>query len=212
VLLGRTVLLTVTQWFVLDARERDRRFSAGVLPGPYILDRGALHTYMRIICLLNNSEPTELTSLLSHRLIPNPPWYSRTSCAGKSGGCASSSSTRADRLSGLESITFSSRPVPLVALARPTKGWPCGVTSLRPRARPFRLLVDQGDICPPQAPNLWVDFGIISPKILGPVYGFVTWPDFCFADGCTLVHPLGVVPELWVDFGNNPFKGLHFML
>jgi hypothetical protein len=26
---GRTVLLTVTQWFVLDARERDRRFSAG---------------------------------------------------------------------------------------------------------------------------------------------------------------------------------------
>jgi hypothetical protein len=29
VLLGRTVLLTVTQWFVLDARERDRRFSIG---------------------------------------------------------------------------------------------------------------------------------------------------------------------------------------
>jgi hypothetical protein len=30
VLLGRTVLLTVTQWFVLDARERDMRFSAGL--------------------------------------------------------------------------------------------------------------------------------------------------------------------------------------
>jgi hypothetical protein len=31
VLLGRTVLLIVTQWFVLEARERerDRRFSAG---------------------------------------------------------------------------------------------------------------------------------------------------------------------------------------
>jgi hypothetical protein len=29
VLLGRTVLLTVAQWFVLDARERDRQFSAG---------------------------------------------------------------------------------------------------------------------------------------------------------------------------------------
>jgi hypothetical protein len=30
VLLGRTVQLTVTQWFVLDARERDRRFSTGL--------------------------------------------------------------------------------------------------------------------------------------------------------------------------------------
>jgi hypothetical protein len=30
VLLGRTVLLIVTQWFMLDARERDRRFSAGL--------------------------------------------------------------------------------------------------------------------------------------------------------------------------------------
>jgi hypothetical protein len=29
VLLGRTVLLIVTQWFVLDARERERRFSVG---------------------------------------------------------------------------------------------------------------------------------------------------------------------------------------
>jgi hypothetical protein len=28
VLLGRTMLLTVTQWFVLEARERDKRFSA----------------------------------------------------------------------------------------------------------------------------------------------------------------------------------------
>jgi hypothetical protein len=57
---------------------------AGVLPGPYILDHGALHKYMRIICLLNNSEPTELISLLSRRLIPNLPRYSRTPCAGKS--------------------------------------------------------------------------------------------------------------------------------
>jgi hypothetical protein len=29
VLLGRMVLLTVAQWFTLDARERDRQFSAG---------------------------------------------------------------------------------------------------------------------------------------------------------------------------------------
>jgi hypothetical protein len=31
-----------------------------VPPRPYILDRGALHAYMRIMCILNNSEPTEL--------------------------------------------------------------------------------------------------------------------------------------------------------
>jgi hypothetical protein len=29
VFLGRTVLLIVAQWFMLEARERDRRFSAG---------------------------------------------------------------------------------------------------------------------------------------------------------------------------------------
>jgi hypothetical protein len=34
--------------------------------------------------------------------------------------------------------------------------------------RSFILLVDPGDICPPQAPNLWVDFEITGPKILGP--------------------------------------------
>jgi hypothetical protein len=32
VLLGRTVLLIVTQWFVLDTRERDRQFSTGSDP------------------------------------------------------------------------------------------------------------------------------------------------------------------------------------
>jgi hypothetical protein len=34
--------------------------------------------------------------------------------------------------------------------------------------RSFTLPVDPGDICPPQAPDLWVDFEIIGPKILGP--------------------------------------------
>jgi hypothetical protein len=28
--------------------------------------------------------------------------------------------------------------------------------------------MDPGDICPPQAPDLWVHFEIIGPKILGP--------------------------------------------
>jgi hypothetical protein len=45
----------------------------GVPLRPYILDRGALFAYMRIMCILNNSEPTELIFLQSCRLIPNPP-------------------------------------------------------------------------------------------------------------------------------------------
>jgi hypothetical protein len=37
--------------------------------------------------------------------------------------------------------------------------------------RSFILLMDPGDICPPQAPDLWVDFEIIGPKILGLTCG-----------------------------------------
>jgi hypothetical protein len=40
--------------------------------------------------------------------------------------------------------------------------------ALGPFVRSFTLLVDPGDICPPQAPDLWVDFEVISPKIPGP--------------------------------------------
>jgi hypothetical protein len=59
-----------------------------------------------------------------------------------------------DGLPRLESVDFQIQPIPPVALARPTKGWPCGVTGPWPRVRPFCLLVDPGDIYPPQAPNL----------------------------------------------------------
>jgi hypothetical protein len=40
--------------------------------------------------------------------------------------------------------------------------------ALGPFVRSFTLPVDPGDICPPQAPDIWVDFEVISPKILGP--------------------------------------------
>jgi hypothetical protein len=58
-LLGKTVLLTVTQWFVLKPREMDRRFSAGsgclerrntLLPGVDLYVMG----YKR--CLLNGEK------------------------------------------------------------------------------------------------------------------------------------------------------------
>jgi hypothetical protein len=63
-------------------------------------------------------------------------------------------SAQVDGLPRLESVNFSGRPTPPVALARPTKGWPYEVTGPRPRARPSCLLVDPRDICSPQAPNL----------------------------------------------------------
>jgi hypothetical protein len=40
--------------------------------------------------------------------------------------------------------------------------------ALGPLVRSFTLPVDPGDICPPQAPDLWADFEVISPKIPGP--------------------------------------------
>jgi hypothetical protein len=40
-----------------------------------------------------------------------------------------------------------------------------------PFVRSFILLVDPGDICPPQAPDLWADSEIDGPKILGPACG-----------------------------------------
>jgi hypothetical protein len=58
----------------------------GVPPRPYILDRGALHTYVRIMYILSNSEPTELIFLQSCRLIPNLHRYSRAPHVGKLGG------------------------------------------------------------------------------------------------------------------------------
>jgi hypothetical protein len=138
---------------------------------------------MMITYLLTNSESTEPISRKSCRLIPDPPDI--RGCPARENRAVSCGSTRFDGPSGLKSIASLDRPIPSVVFARPTKRWPCGVIGPRPRSRIFRLLVDPGDICPPQAPNLWVDFEIIGPKILGPAYGFLIWPDFCYAVGCS---------------------------
>jgi hypothetical protein len=43
--------------------------------------------------------------------------------------------------------------------------------ALGPFVRSFTPLVDPGDIYPPQAPDLWVNLEVISPKIPGPTCG-----------------------------------------
>jgi hypothetical protein len=73
-----------------------------------------------------------------------------------------------NELSGLKSIQSCVDPFCQWFLPWPTKGWPCEVMGPESFARPSSLLVDPRDICPPQAPNLWVDFETIGPKILGP--------------------------------------------
>jgi hypothetical protein len=69
----------------------------------------------------------------------------------------------------------------------------------KPLARPSCLLMDPRDICPPQAPNLWVDFEIISPKILDPARMFIMWRGFHSANGCTKSAP--VVCSSWTSNG-----------
>jgi hypothetical protein len=79
-------------------------------------------------------------------------------------------SARIDGLPRLESVAFSGRPILPVALAQPTKEWPCGVTGLRPRARPSCLLVDPGDICPshmgPKIPSTRMILQILVTSLL----------------------------------------------
>jgi hypothetical protein len=65
--------------------------------------------------------------------------------------------------SGLMSICFANCPSPGPRKNDLTTYW-----ALRPFVRSFTLLVDPGDICPPQALDLWVNLEVISPKIPGP--------------------------------------------
>jgi hypothetical protein len=88
-------------------------------------------------------------------------------------------------------------PFPPLSLSGPRRDVPTGWLACGPK-QSFRLLVDPVDICPPQAPNLWVDFEIIDSKVSGPCL----WAHRMSGNVCNSVgvHPLGVAPELWVDF------------
>jgi hypothetical protein len=54
--------------------------------------------------------------------------------------------------SGLELIRSCADPLRQTFLPRPTKGWPCEISGPKPFARSSSLLVDPGDIRPPQPP------------------------------------------------------------
>jgi hypothetical protein len=52
--------------------------------------------------------------------------------------------------SELELIRSCVDPLRQASLPRPTKGWPCETSGPEPFAMSSNLLVDPGDICPPQ--------------------------------------------------------------
>jgi hypothetical protein len=89
------------------------------------------------------------------------------SSAGKLDLCCGHSLDVVDRpglyQSSLMSICFAGRFSP-----GPRKNGLMIYWALGPFVRSFTLLVDPGDIYPPQAPDLWVNLEVISPKISGP--------------------------------------------
>jgi hypothetical protein len=86
---------------------------------------------------------------------------------GRSGPCCGYHSNSSGRLglrrSGLTSIRFNRRSSPGPRRDDLANYWAHG-----PSVRFFILPVEPGDIRPPQAPDLWVDFEITDPEILGP--------------------------------------------
>ena len=92
------------------------------------------------------------------------------SSAGKSDLCCGRSLDVVGRpglhQSGLMSICFAGCLSPGPRKNDLTIYWALG-----PFVRSFTLLVDPGDIYPPQAPDLWVNLEVISPKIPGPTCG-----------------------------------------
>jgi hypothetical protein len=96
----------------------------------------------------------------------------RGPCAGRSGHCcdhySNSSGHLGLRQSDLVSIHFTRR-----SSLGPRRDDLANYWAHGPFVRSFILLVDPGDIRPPQAPDLWVDFEIIGPKIQGPACSFL---------------------------------------
>jgi hypothetical protein len=140
-----------------------------VPPRPYILDRGALHADMITTCaqmIVNQPSLSSYNSVDSSSLGSDA-WSPH---AGRSGHCCDPRLNSLGRLGSRRSvlvlICFTGR-----SSLGPRRNDLTIYWALGPFVRSFILLVDPGDICPPQAPDLWVDFEIIGPKILGRACG-----------------------------------------
>jgi hypothetical protein len=99
---------------------------------------------------LSNSEPTELISLLSCRLILVQ-FRRRRVPRGRIGSMLRITFEFSEPC-GLELIRSYVDPFCQRFLPWPTKGWPCEIMDPESFARPSSLLVDPGDICPHKPP------------------------------------------------------------
>jgi hypothetical protein len=138
-----------------------------VPPGPYILDRGAVHvgkittSSQKIVDLLRLSLRNPRRLILAWlRCMEAPARESRVSVA------VVRSTLRAVRVC---TNPASCRSALLVVFSPgPRKDDLTIYWALGPFVRSFTLLVDPGDIYLPQAPDLWVNLEVINPKIIGP--------------------------------------------
>jgi hypothetical protein len=87
--------------------------------------------------------------------------------------------------SGLMSTCFTDCPSPGPRKDDFTIYWALGLF-----VRSFALPVDPGDICPPQAPDLWVDFEVFSPKIPGPACRYFGENDFLLSPPALITRKL----------------------
>jgi hypothetical protein len=87
-------------------------------------------------------------------ILPTYPWFApifKVAARGKVGSTLWIALKSNEPL-GPESASFSHRSIPPAVLPWPMKEWPCEIIGPKPFTRPSCLLVDPGDICPPQAP------------------------------------------------------------
>ena len=136
-------------------------------PRPYILDRGAVHVDMittssrKVVNLLSLSLRNPRRLILAWlRCMGASARESRVSVAIYSLDVVGRPGLHQ---SGLVSNCFADCSSPVPRKNDLTIYWALG-----PFVRSFTLLVDPGDIYPPQAPDLWVNLEVISPKIPGP--------------------------------------------
>jgi hypothetical protein len=111
------------------------------------------------------------------------------SSAGKSDPCCGRLLNAVGRpglhKSGLTSTCFTDCPFPGPRRNGLTIYWALG-----PLVRSFTLPVDPGDICPPQAPDLWVDLRQSTQRSQVQLVGNLEKNDFLLSPSALITHKL----------------------